>query len=352
VIFASDNWAPASDRVIAALSEAARRGGPAYGGDQLTQRVEARFSELFERPVAVFPVATGTAANALAVSVYAKPGGIVFAHAEAHIADDEAGATEFLAALKVVGLAGGDGKFSPDTLQAALDAVPEGATHRGQPAVVSLTNITESGTVYTRPEMAAIVSVAKSRGCAVHVDGARFANAVAALDCAPADLTWRAGIDVLSFGGTKNGCIAADAVVFFRPEEAREFPFVRQRAGHGFSKHWFAAAQFDAYLKDGHWLDLASRANASAARLAEAIRRSGKGRARLAVEPAANEVFAVLAKDVDARLRAAGAVYYPWQFEFMPLVGRPGSDEVLVRLVTSFATTKAEIDLFGKVLDG
>jgi threonine aldolase len=350
LIFASDNWAPASERVIVALAEAAREGGPAYGGDALTRAVEARFSEVFERQVAVFPVATGTAANALAVSAYAKPSGIVFAHGEAHIADDEAGATEFLGGMKVLGLPGEDGKITPETLQAALDAVPPGATHRGQPAAVSLTNLTEVGTLYTRPEIAAIVSVAKSRGLAVHVDGARFANAAAALDGTPADLTWRAGVDVLSFGGTKNGCIAADAVVFFDPAQAREFPFIRQRAGHGFSKHWFAAAQFAAYLKDGHWLDLARRANARAATLAAAIGRSGK--ARLAVEPAANEIFAILSRDIDAKLRAAGAVYYAWPPVAALGARGPRPDEVLVRLVTSFATTEGDVDAFVRALAG
>jgi threonine aldolase len=298
--------------------------------------------------VAVFPVATGTAANALAVSAFAKPGGIVFAHREAHIADDEAGATEFLGGMKVQGLDGQDGKITPETLAAALDAVPDGATHRGQPAAVSLTNLTEIGTLYTRPEIAGIVSVARTRGSAVHVDGARFANAVAALDAAPADLTWRAGVDVMSFGGTKNGCIAADAVVFFDPARARQFGFIRQRAGHAFSKHWFAAAQFDAYLRDGHWLDLARRANRMGARVADAIRKSG--RARLAVEPAANEVFAILPRDLDAKLKAAGAVYYAWP-PVAALGSRgPGEGEVLIRLVTSFATSEGDVDAFARAV--
>jgi threonine aldolase len=348
VIFASDNWAPVSEPVIAALAAAARRGWPAYGNDALTKAVEARFAEVFDHEVAVFPVATGTAANALAVSAYARPGGIVFAHAEAHIADDEAGATEFLGGMKVRGLPGDDGKFTPEALRAALAGVPEGATHRGQPAAVSVTNLTELGTAYTPAEVAAIAEVARTRGVAVHLDGARFANAVTALGVSPADVTWRAGVDVLSFGGTKNGCIAADAVVFFDPRKAREFPFVRQRAGHGFSKHWFAAAQFDAYLRDGHWLELARQANARGQALAGAIERSGTG--RLAATPAANEVFAILPKEIDRRLRDAGAVYYEWP-PVASLAGRgPRPDEVLVRFVTSFATSEAEVAAFARVL--
>src|SRR6185503_8637206 len=163
MIFASDNWAPASEPVIAALAAAARRGWPAYGNDALTKAVEARFAEVFEHEVAVFPVATGTAANALAVSAYAKPGGIVFAHGEAHIADDEAGATEFLGGMKVLGLEGEAAKFTPDALRAAVSAVPEGATHRGQPAAVSVTNLTELGTTYAPAEVAAIAEVARTR---------------------------------------------------------------------------------------------------------------------------------------------------------------------------------------------
>lgn len=348
MIFASDNWAPASERIIAALAEAARKGGPAYGGDPLTKAVEARFAEVFEHEVAVFPVATGTAANALALSALQRPGGIVFAHQEAHIADDEAGATEFLAGMKVLGLRGDGGKIAPDALQAALDTVPAGATHRGQPAAVSITDLTEVGTVYAPAEVAAISRVATGRGVALHMDGARFANAVAALGCTSADLTWRAGVDVLSFGGTKNGCIAADAVVLFNPARAADFAFIRQRAGHTFSKHWLAAAQFGAYLTDGHWLDLARRANRMGARVADAVRKSRA--ARLAVEPAANEVFAVISRDLDARLKAAGVVYYAWPP--VASLGRnaPGPQEVLVRLVTSFATTEAEVDALAAVL--
>jgi threonine aldolase len=283
------------------------------------------------------------------LSAFARPGGIVFAHEEAHTAVDEAGAAEFMAGLKVAGLDGQFGKLTPGKLADALAAVPEGATHRGQPVAVSLTNITEIGTAYSAAEVSAIADVARGRGLAVHLDGARFAGAVAALGTSPAELTWRAGIDVMSFGGTKNGCVAADAVVFFDPAKAREFPFIRQRAGHGFSKHWFVAAQFDAYLRDGHWLELARHANAMGARLADVIRHA-PDRARLAVDPAANEVFAVLSKEMDARLKAAGAVYYAWPGRSSLGDRGPGTNEVLVRLVTIFATTTAEVDAFAEAL--
>ena len=291
--FASDNWAGASERVIAALVEAARRGGPAYGGDPLTAAVTKRFSEIFERDVAVFFVATGTAANALALGHYGRPGSVAFCHRQAHVLVDEPGSTElFGSGMRLIGLDGVAGKIEPTTLGEALGRFCEGNVHHGQPAAVSLTELTELGATYQPDEVAAIVEVARGRRMAVHMDGARFAGAVAALGCAPADLTWRAGVDVLSFGGTKNGCIAAEAVVFFDPSAAVGFALARQRAGHAFSKNWFVAAQFAAYLADGHWLDLARHANAMAARLAAVLKILPA--VRLAVEPAANEVFAVV----------------------------------------------------------
>jgi threonine aldolase len=349
--FASDNWAGASDPVIAALAEAARRGGPAYGADDLTKAVDARFAELFEHEVAVFMVASGTAANALGLSAYARPGGVIFCHREAHIIVDEAGASEFFGGgAKVVGIDGVGGKLSPASLAPAMERFPAGIVHHGQPIAISLTQLTELGTAYSASEIAALAEAGRSRGTAVHMDGARFAGAVAALGVRPADITWKAGVDVLSFGGTKNGCIAAEAVVFFDPSHARDFGFARQRAGQGFSKNWFIAAQFDAYLKDDHWLDLARHANGMAARLAAAIDRSKSS--RLAADPAANEVFAVLSAAADKRLRAAGAVYHPWVVDSIAPERRPGSGEVLVRLVTSWQTQSSEIERFVSVLSG
>lgn len=347
MLFASDNWSGASERVIAALAEAARKGGPAYGGDDLTKSLERRFAEIFEHEVAVFLMASGTAANSLALSAYARPGGVVFCHDAAHVLGDEAGATEFLG-LQVMGLGAEAGKIAPATLAQALNLFSPGDVHRGQPVLLSVTEITELGALYAPAEVAALSKIVKARGMAVHMDGARFANAVAALNVSPADITWRAGVDVLSFGGTKNGCIAAEAVVFFNPAEARDVGFARQRVGHGFSKNWFIAAQLDAYLKDRHWLALAAHANAMAARLASALAKSGK--ARLAFEPGGNEVFAILENGLDAKLRATGAVYHPWPADSLPVAERTGPGEVLVRLVTSWQTTAAEVDEFSALL--
>jgi threonine aldolase len=347
--FASDNWAGASPKVIDALAEAAHAGGPAYGGDAITKSVERRFSELFEREVAVSLVASGTFANALGISAYARPGGVVLCHREAHIQVDEAGATEFFGGgLKVVTLEAAAGKLAPATVLEGLAQHPEGFLHHGQPVLVSITQITELGAAYSPAEVASISKAAKSRGCSLHMDGARFANAVAALGVSPADVTWRAGVDVLSFGGTKNGCVAAEAVVFFNPAHARDAGFARQRAGQGFSKNWFIAAQLAAYLDQDHWLHLARNANAMASRLAKAI--DGSADARLVFKPDGNEIFAILANEADSRLQAAGAVYHPWSVESLPVHERPAAGERLVRLVTSWQTDVAEVDQFARHL--
>jgi threonine aldolase len=348
MIFASDNWAGASEKVMAALAAQAKRGGPAYGHDATTRLVERRLSEVFEREVAVFFVATGTAANALALSAYARPGGIAFSHVEAHVIVDEPGSVELFGGIRVVGLAGAAGKIAPDSLQRGIARFPEGNSHNGRPVAVSLSQLTELGAAYAADEIAAITAVARRHGLAVHMDGARFAAAVAGLDKSPADLTWRAGVDVLSFGGTKNGCVAAEAVVFFAPGDAAGFALARQRAGHTFSKSWSVAAQLDAYLDQGHWLDLARQANAGARRLAETLRAAPD--ARLLREPDGNEVFAVLSKGLDQRLRAAGAIYHHWSAESLAPHERPAPDEVFVRLVASFSTPAAEIDAFAAAL--
>lgn len=347
MIFASDNWSGVSERVLATFAEAAGSGGPAYGDDALTATARRRFNEIFEREVSVFFVASGTVANALALSAYARPGGIVFAHDEAHVTVDEAGSFEFFSGgNRILPVDATAGKISVPALTHALEPFVGARVHHGQPVAVSLTQITEYGAAYQPEEIADLARVAKSHGLAVHMDGARFAGAVAALGTSPADLTWKAGIDVLSFGGTKNGCFAAEAVVFFDPAHARDFAYARQRAGQGYSKNWFLASQFAAYLDGGHWLDLARHANRMASRLANAIAVSRS--ARLVFQPDANEIFAVIDKAADARLRAAGAVYYPWPTE--GLDDTVSADEVLIRLVTSFRTTDDEVDRFADLL--
>ncbi|BCP55016.1 L-threonine aldolase [Kaistia sp. 32K] len=348
MIFASDNWTGASDRVAAALVEAAGARAPAYGNDPLTASVEAAFARVFERDVAVFFVATGTAANALALAQFGRPGGVVFCHRDAHIAVDEGGAPEFFGnGARLHRIDGADGKLHPADLAAAIALYPAEAVHHGQPVAVSISQLTEAGTAYEPTEIAALAAVAHGAGLPLHMDGARFGNAVAGLGVSPAEASWRAGVDVLSFGGSKNGCFAAEAVIFFDKAQARGFEFHRKRAGHLFSKSGFVSAQFSAYLADGHWLELAAHANAMASRLAAGI--TATPGASLAFEPDGNELFVVIPRELDARLRAAGAVYYEWSPEGLVERDRRG-EFVAIRLVTSFRTRVEEVENFVRII--
>lgn len=334
--FASDNWAGATPEVMAALAEANVGFAPAYGGDPLSVRATAMFSEIFEREVDVWFVATGTAANSIGLASLARPGGIVLCSGEAHLNVDEFGATEFQSGgMKLVALEHEAGKLRAETVERALLRYPEGGRF-GQPVALSLTNATELGTVYSPAEIAALTAPARSAGLAIHMDGARFGNAVAASNATPADLTWRSGVDMLSFGGTKNGCIAAEAIVVFSPEKLHDLGIRRQRAGHTFSKSRFIAAQFAGYLGDGRWLERARHANRMADRM-----RAGLGAERLAWPSVANEVFAVLPRPAIARIRDAGGTLYEWPAETML-----APDQDLVRLVTSWATQPDEVDRF------
>ncbi len=349
MIFASDNWAGASDKVVAAVAEAARRGGPAYGSDPLTAAVEKRFAEIFEHDVAVFLVGTGTVANSLSLGNYGRPGAMVLCHREAHILVDEPGSTELFGnGSRPFGMDGVGGRIEAANLKAALARFPDGNTFHGNPVALTLTELTELGVAYRPDEIAGLAAIAHGRGLAVHMDGARFAGAVAGLGVAPADLTWRAGIDVMSFGGTKNGCLLAEAVVFFDRAAASHFAIARQRAGQTFSKGWFIAAQFEAYLAGGHWLDLARHANARAKELVTAIDASSA--VRLALRPDGNELFVVIDKGAAEKLTGLGAVFHPWATSSLPAGSEPGPDEILIRLVTSFSTTAEQIARFAEAL--
>jgi len=342
--FASDNWASATAPVMDALARHTAGAAPAYGTDPLTTSVSEQFSQIFERDVAVYFVGTGSAANALALSAYAKPGGAIFCHPGAHIQVDECGCPEFFTGGgKLVSVPGANGKITPDALKDAMDAFPDGVVHHGQVSAVSITQATESGTVYSLDDIRAIKSVAESRGVPLHMDGARFANALVSLNASPADMTWRAGVDVLSFGATKNGCWCAEAVVFFDLEASRGFEYLRKRAGHLFSKSRFIAAQFDGYLQDGHWLETAAHANRLAQSIADGVQAAG-GRTAWPVE--ANEVFPILKKTDVKRLEAAGARFYEWSAASIGDNIAPDDDEVCLRMVTSFATSEDEIQQF------
>jgi len=341
--FASDNAAGIAPQNLAAISRANAGAALAYGHDAWTRRVETRFAEIFARDVAVFLVPTGTAANALALAHLTPPWGAVLCHHEAHIATDECGAPEFFGGgIKLVGLAGQAGKIAPETLRRALEAGPWGGPHHVSPAVLSLSQATEAGTIYRPAEIRELAEIAHARGLALHLDGARIGNAIARMNASPAQATWMAGVDALSFGATKGGALAAEAVVFFDPARAANMSERRKRGGHLISKHRFLAAQIEAYLADDLWLELARHANAMADRLA-----AGLAAADLVpVWPVeANEVFVALPSRVDVRLKAAGASYHPWTTDASNGVAPP-RDATLVRLVTSFATTADEVDRF------
>src|SRR6266700_6733954 len=266
--FASDNAAGVAPSILDALVCANTGFAVAYGDDASTQRLERRFSELFERDVAVFLVSTGTAANALALAHLTPPWGTVLCHAEAHAIVHECGAPEFFGGgLRLLGVEGRGGKLAPPAVTVALDRHFGLRPHQMVPGALSLTQASEFGTIYQIDEIAALSALAHSRGMTVHMDGARFANAVARLGASPAEASWRAGVDVLSFGATKGGALAAEAVVFFDPARAAAMAERRKRGGHLVSKHRFIAAQFDAFLADGLWLRLAAHANRMADRL-------------------------------------------------------------------------------------
>ena len=331
--FSSDNVTGVAPEIMAALA-AANAGAPAsYGADAITERLARRFSEVFEREVVVFPVATGTAANALALASVTPPWGVIYGHRDAHFQVDECGAPEFYAGgAKLRMLEGEHGKITAAGLEAAI--MGRGVVHHAQPASVSLTQASEAGTVYRVAEIEAIAELCRRHGLALHMDGSRFANAVAALACSPADLTWRAGVEALSFGATKNGAMAAEAVVFFDPAKAAEFAYRRKRGGHLFSKMRFLSAQLEAYLAEDLWLRNARHANRMAARLAKGLEAVPGARLQHPVE--ANELFVELPNPEIRGLCADGFQFYRWDNE----------TSVVVRLVTAFDTEPTTVDAF------
>ena len=303
--FFSDNAAPVHPAVFAAM-QAADAVDTAYDGDALSRRLDARFSDLFGCEVAALWVPTGTAANALALAALCPPFGGVLCHRDAHIQNDECGAPEFFTHGAKLMLCDGPGaKVTPETVRTMADAIANDV-HRVQPRALSITNASEYGCVYAPDEVASLGALAKQRRWRFHMDGARFANAIVHLGCSPADLSWRAGVDVLSFGFVKNGGLSAEALIFFKPELADATLYRRKRAGHLFSKGRYLAAQLLAMLEDDLWLETARAANAGATLLAE-----GAGD-RLLHPVQANEVFLRATADEAAALRAKGFDFYDW----------------------------------------
>lgn len=342
--FASDNTAAVAPEIMAALTRANDGYALGYGADSWTKRVEQRFSDIFKSEVAVFLVPTGTAANALALAHLTPPWGAVLCHAESHIATDECGAPEFFGGgIKLVGIPGEAGKITADALTSTLGAPHWGAPHHVTPAALSLSQTTEAGTVYQPHQIRELADIAHARGLAVHVDGARFGNALARMNVSPDEATWKSGVDVMSFGATKGGALAAEAIVFFDPARGADMAARRKRGGHLLSKHRFIAAQMETYLTDDLWLNLARHANAMADRLSDALTAAGF----TPVWPVeANEVFVILPNDAVDRLKADGAGFYLWHTDSLPKGTVIGDDAKLLRLVTSFATTTGDVDQF------
>jgi threonine aldolase len=330
--FASDNLAGALPEVMDAVVGAGKGAQGAYGGDEYSQRMDKLLSEVFEREVAVFLVGTGSAANALALSMLSPSFGRIFVHPGAHAQTDECGAPEFYTGgAKLHPVGGEHGKIALAELEAAIAGVGNDP-HWAPPKALSVTQVTEAGTVYSAGELGALGSVARHHKLGFHLDGARFANALAARNASPAEMSWKAGVDILSFGGTKNGCLALEAVVLFDKSRAEEMAFRRMRGGHLFSKMRFFAAQMEAYLKDDLWLRTARHSNGMARRLAEGLARLPGIEILHPVD--ANEIFLTLPVAVADGLEAADVRFYRWTAGPRPMI----------RLVASFETTAAEVD--------
>jgi threonine aldolase len=328
--FFSDNAAAVCPEVMAAL-DAANSLDTAYDGDRWSMRLDSAFSELFETEVTALWVATGTAANSLALAALVPSYGSIVCHRDAHIQNDECGAPEFYTHGAKLLLGEGKGaKLTPETVTALLATVRDDV-HQAQPAALSITNATEYGLVYSPEEVAALGELARARGLGFHVDGARFANAVVGTGASPADLTWRSGVDALSFGFVKNGGMSAEALIFFGTEHRQATLFRRKRAGHLLSKGRFMAAQILAMLEGDVWLRNARAANEAAARLAAAAG------SRLVLPVEANELFIRVTPDEAQRLRDQGFDFYDWG---------PGE----ARLVTAWDTDSAHADALAQAI--
>jgi threonine aldolase len=337
--FRSDNETGAHPAIIEAVSKAFTAGPVhSYGADPWSQKVEHRLREIFEKPdLCAYPVATGTVANVLAIASCCPPWGAIFCHPASHIVVDEANAPQFFTGgAHLNPIDGPGGKIDRARLAEALAQPVYGVVHHPQPAVISVTQASECGTVYQPEEVAAIGTIARRHGLKLHMDGARFANALSFVGCSPAELTWKAGVDVLSLGATKNGAMGVEVVIFFDHADSREFEFRRKRGGHLFSKMRLLSSQLDAYFTDSLWLGNARHANQMARRLVAGLTPLPGTSLLYPVE--ANEIFVVLPAKMHDALQAAGAQYHPWPSD------RPG--ERAFRLVTAFDTDPADIDRF------
>ncbi|MEM9524918.1 MAG: low specificity L-threonine aldolase [Pseudomonadota bacterium] len=351
MFFASDNTGPIPPRIMEALIQANTGHVMPYGDDPIMEKVRVKIREIFEAPeAAVYLVATGTAANALVLATLAKPWETIFGHEISHIAEDECGAPEFYSnGAKITLVPGEAARMDPDALRAAIRQSGSKGVHSVQRGPVSITQATEAGTIYALSEIGALTEIAREFGLKTHLDGARFANALVALDCTPAEMTWKAGIDAVVFGGTKNGLLGVEAVIFFDPDHAWEFELLRKRGGHLFSKHRYLSAQMDAYLTDGFWLDLARKANANMRRLSDGQR--GIPGISFEHEPQANLLFVNMPRAAHERATNAGAQYYLFPSSGVP-PEEADDDPITCRLTCSWSLQADQIDRFLHLVRG
>lgn len=340
--FASDNGGPAHPAVMDALAKANTGYVGSYGADPIMDEVRAQIRDLFEAPEAmVHLAATGTAANVLTLGTMANPWDTIFCTAMSHINCDECNAPEFYTGAKLTLVPDHNAKMTPDALRATIAGEGNRGVHGPQRGPVSITQVTERGTVYSLDEIRALTAVARDFGLQTHMDGARFANALVTLGCSPAEMTWKAGIDAVSFGGTKNGLMGAEACILFDPAKAQEFALRRKRGAHLFSKHRYLSAQMQAYLTDDLWLDLARAANASSARLRAGL--AGHNGVRILMDPSANMTFFTAPRALHQHLQGKGAVYYVEDGD----VAAGDPEGILTgRLVTDWSMTEAGVDQF------
>jgi len=348
MFFASDNGAATHPKIMEAIERANAGYRSAYGADAEMDQVRASIREVFEAPdAAVYLVATGTAANALSLACITQPWQTVFCHRVAHIEEDECGAPEFFTGgAKLTLVEGEHAKMTSDALSDAITFTGHAGVHNVQRGALSITQATENGTVYTLDEIQALTEIAKKSGIKSHLDGARFANALVSLGCTAAEMTWKSGIDIVSFGGTKNGCLGVEAVVIFDPALAWEFELRRKRAGHLFSKHRYLSAQMATYLEDGLWLDLAGHANQMASKLETALQNTNSV---TFVHPRqANMLFASFPRAAHKAAADAGAYYYHWPMD----QSMDGDPDALIscRLVTSWQTEAQDITEFATLI--
>lgn len=343
--FGSDNQTGASDKVLQAVIAVNQGYHPAYAGDKITAQAVAAIQTVFDYDCDVFFVSTGTAANCLALSSMVQPWQVVICHDSAHILNDESTAPEFFTAgARIVGTGEQDVKLTPDAVHQCIQRYGHHYPHNPDLGVISVSQASEWGLVYNLEELSNLSAFAKDKGMTLHMDGARFANALVALGCSPAEMTWKAGVDVLCLGATKNGCLGAEIVIFFNKTLSQGFDYRRKRTGHLLSKNRFMAAQTLAWLDQQHWLDLAKHANDRARQLADAL--VTFPHIELAHPVEANELFVLMPEGFASSLQDAGAVFSSWNMTALPQSVKRQSNHALYRLVTSFATQAQDVEAF------